>query len=282
VLGRPLLLDSIFFVAAAWSVVLVGSAIAQAIVASPRISTESVNAHLIRVGARVTSFTLAILIVVEGARSLGIPVVGVVAGLGVGGLAIALAAQPTIENFIAGLTLFADRPVQIGDFCRFGEQVGTVEEIGLRSTRVRTLERSVLTVPNAEFSRLQLDNLTQRDRILFRATLNLRLETTAGQLERVLGGVRELLLGDESVDPEPARVRLISVGPHSLDLEIFAYVKTADWNEFLGIREGLLVRILHEIEEAGTALAPPAHTAYLRGGDPAAVAGANAPGAISS
>ena len=258
------LLDSIFFVAAAWGVVLVGSVIAQAIVASPRIATESVNAHLIRVGARITSFALAILIVVEGARSLGIPVVGVMAGLGVGGLAIALAAQPTIENFIAGLTLFADRPVRIGDFCRFGDQLGTVEEIGLRSTRVRTLERSLLTVPNAEFSRLQLDNLTSRDRILFKTKLNLRLETSAEQLERVLAGVRTLLLGHESVDPEPARVRLVDVGPHSLDLEVFAYVKTADWNEFLAIREELFVSILRQVEEAGTALAPPAHTAYLR------------------
>jgi MscS family membrane protein len=261
-------LNGIFFLAAAWSVVLVGSVIAQTIVSSPRIQHETVNAHMIRVGARILSFSLAVLIVVEGARSLGIPVVGVMAGLGVGGLAIALAAQPTIENFIAGLTLFADRPVGIGDFCRFGEQLGTVEEIGLRSTRVRTLERSLLTIPNAEFSRLQLDNLTHRDRILFRSRLNLRLETTAEQLERVLSSVRELLLGDDRIDEDPARVRLVAVGPHSLDLEVFAYVKTRDWNTFLGIQEELYMGILRVIEEAGTALAPPAHTTYLRSDAP--------------
>lgn len=139
-----------------------------------------------------------------------------------------------------------------------------MESIGLRSTRIRTLERSVLTVPNSQFSRLQLDNLTGRDQILFRTRLNLRLETSTDQLQRVLDGVKQLFLGHDLVNDVPARIRLVAAGPHSLDLEIFAYLRTNSWNEFLGIREELLMSILSLVEAAGTALAPPARTTYLR------------------
>lgn len=256
------LLDSIFFLAAAWGVLLGARLLIDTMRASPHKRLEPLNAQFAQMGLRLAS--LAAVVVLFGAwlSSLGVPVLGVLAGLGIGGLAIALGAQRTIENFFGAFTIFADRPVRIGDVCRFGDKIGTVESIGLRSTRIRTPERSVLTVPNAEFARFQLDNLGRRDRLLFKATLNLRLETTTEQLERVLTRVREVLLGHEAIDEDPARVRLVAIGPHSLDLEIFAYVRTRDWNEFLAIREALLMRILHEVEEAGTALAPPARIQY--------------------
>lgn len=261
------LLDSVFYLAAAWAVLLVGRIVTDTILSSTRIKGESVDANLVRLAMRIVSFLIAVYVIIEGARAQGVPVVGVIAGLGVGGLAVALAAQSTIENFIGSITIFADRPVRVGDFCRFGDQIGTVEHIGLRSTRIRTLERSIVTVPNAEFSRLQIDNLTKRDQILFKTILNLRLETTADQLQRILDRVRELLLENESVDDDPARIRLVTVGPYSLDLEIFAYIETSDWTEFLTIRQDIYMDILRVIEEAGTALAPPAETHYVRSGD---------------
>jgi MscS family membrane protein len=264
------LFSSVLYLAAAWSVMVLGSVVADAMLSSPAIEPQGIDTQLVRMGARIASFLVAVVVVAEGARAQGIPVVGLIAGLGIGGLAVALAAQSSIENFIGSLTLFADRPVRVGDFCRFGDKLGTVEQIGLRSTRIRTLDRSILSVPNAEFSRLQIDNLTRRDRILFQTTLNLRLETSSEQLQQVLTRVRELLLRHGAVDPEPARIRLVSVGPQSLALEIFAYVKTTNWDEFLAIREQLFLQLLQEVEQAGTALAPPAHTAYLRSADPPA------------
>ena len=234
-----------------------------AIVSSPRIDPQSVDASLVRIAARLVSLVLAVLIVVEGARMLGLPVMGLIAGLGVGGLAVALAAQSTIENFIGSITVYADRPVRVGDFCRFGEEVGTVEQIGLRSTRIRTLGRSVMTVPNAEFSRLKLDNFSLRDSNLFRTTVSLRYETTPQQLRDVLAGVRKLLLEHPRVLEDPARVRLVEFGSHSFQLEVFAYVNSSDWNEFLGIREELLLQIADAVEAAGTRLAVPAQTTYL-------------------
>jgi MscS family membrane protein len=256
-------LRGVMVLAGAWLTMLIGGATAQAIVNSPRVDPQSVDASLVRIAARLISLAVAVLIVVEGARTLGLPVMGLIAGLGVGGLAVALAAQSTIENFIGSITIYADRPVRVGDFCRFGEEVGTVEQIGLRSTRIRTLGRSVMTIPNAEFSRLKLDNFSLRDSNLFRTTVSLRYETTPRQLRDVLAGVRKLLLEHPRVLEDPARVRLVEFGRHSFQLEVFAYVDSSDWNEFLGIREELFLQIADAIEAAGTRLAVPAQTAYL-------------------
>lgn len=152
-----------------------------------------------------------------------------VAGLGVGGLAIALAVRPTLENIIGGLTLFADQPVRVGDFCAYGDKIGTVEEIGLRSTRIRSLERTIVTIPNAEFSRMQLINYTRRDMMLYKFILDLRYETTPDQLRYVLAKIREMLLGHPKVTPDPARIRFLEFGAYSLNLEVFAYVDSQDW-----------------------------------------------------
>jgi MscS family membrane protein len=114
-------------------------------------------------------------------HSFGVNVIAVLAGLGVGGVAVALAAQKTLENFIGGITLYADQPVRVGEFCRFGGTVGTVEEVGMRSTRVRTLDRTVVTIPNAEFSNLQIEHFAGRDRIWYHPTIRLRYETTPDQ-----------------------------------------------------------------------------------------------------
>jgi MscS family membrane protein len=195
--------------------------------------------------------------------TLGVNVTAAVAGLGVGGIAVALAAQKTIENLFGGITLFADQPVRVGDFFRFGDQVGTVEEIGLRSTRVRTLDRTVISVPNAEFSNLHLENFAKRDRMRLFAMIGVRYETTPEQLRYILVEVRKLLYAHERVTPDPARIRFVGFGAYSLDLEIFAYVDTSDWNDFLGVREDIYLRIMDIIEASGTGFAFPSQTLYL-------------------
>lgn len=194
---------------------------------------------------------------------LAIPYEGLIAGLGVGGLAMALAARNTVENFIGGLTLFADKPLEVGDFCRFGDKLGTVEHIGLRSTRIRSLDRTVISIPNAEFVNLHLENFGRRDRMLVRCTLQLRYETTPDQLRHVLTRLRQLLIGHPRVLEDPVRVRLIGFGASSLDVEVFAYVDSADWGEFLGIREDLFLRIIDVVEESGSGFAFPSQTVYM-------------------
>jgi MscS family membrane protein len=196
-------------------------------------------------------------------NSLGVNVTAVVAGLGVGGIAVALAAQKTIENLFGGVTLFADQPVRVGDFCRFGDMVGTVEEIGLRSTRIRTLDRTLVSIPNAEFSQLHLENFAKRDRIRLYTVIGVRYETTPDQLRYLLAHLREMLLAHPMISPDPARVRLVAFGAYSIDLEVFAYARTSDWNEFLAIREDIYLRTMDIVEEAGTGFAFPSSTTYI-------------------
>jgi MscS family membrane protein len=214
-------------------------------------------------GQRFTKAVIVLIAVLSVLGTLGVNVTAAVAGLGVGGIAIALAAQKTIENLFGGITLFADQPVQVGDFFRFGDQVGTVEEIGLRSTRVRTLDRTVISVPNAEFSNLHLENFARRDQMRLWTMIGLRYETTPEQLRYVLARLRQVLLAHPRITDDPARVRFVGFGAYSLDLEVFAYADTSDWNEFLQIREDVYLRFMEAIKEAGTGFAFPSSTTYI-------------------
>jgi len=186
----------------------------------------------------------------------------ILAGLGVGGLAIALAAQKTIENLFGGVAVITDRPVAVGDFCRFGNQVGTVEDIGLRSTRIRTLDRTVVTVPNAEFSAMILENFSKRDKMWFHLTLNLRRDTLPNQVRNLLASITQALKEHSKIEIGPLPVRFVGVGTYSLDLEVFAYVLTPNYDDFLQIQQELLLWILDAVQAAGTALAVPTQ-AYL-------------------
>jgi MscS family membrane protein len=210
--------------------------------------------------AKVTLLGLALLAVLQ---NVGVNITGILAGLGIGGLAVALAAQKTVENVFGGITLILDQPVRVGDFCRFGERVGTVEEIGLRSTRIRTLDRTVVAVPNAEFVTLHLENFTRRDRIWLKTTIGLRYETTPDQLRHVLVEVRAMLYAHPRIDPAPARIRFVGFGAHSLDLEIFAYVQTTSYDEFLAVQEDIYLRIIDIVAASGTGFAFPSQTLYL-------------------
>ena len=192
----------------------------------------------------------------------GVHVTALIAGLGVGGIAIALAAQKTVEHLFGGVSLVVDQPVKVGDFCRFGNQVGTVETIGLRSTRIRTLERTLISVPNAELATLQIENFAKRDQVWLSTTFGLRRETTPDQVRYVLVRVRELLYAHPMIDPDAARVRLVGFGSDSLQVEIFAYVRTRDYNQFLAVREDVYLRILDILAESGTGLALPSMTLH--------------------
>jgi MscS family membrane protein len=204
--------------------------------------------------AKLALFLIAILAVVS---AWGYNTGTILAGLGVGGLAIALAAQKTIENLFGGISVIGDRPVLVGDFCRFGTHIGTVTDIGLRSTRIRTLDRTIVSVPNSQFSTMELENYSARDKIWFHVTLNLRRDTTSDQLLQVLSSVQEILKQHSKVEVGDIPVRFVGIGTYSLDVEVFAYVTTSDYDVFLGIQQELLLKMLQAVERAGAALAVP-------------------------
>jgi len=196
-------------------------------------------------------------------RAVGVNLTAGLAALGIGGLAVALGAQKLLENLIGSVTLIADHPMRVGDFCRIGNDMGTIEEIGIRSTRIRTLDRTALTIPNGELSSLHIENLTQRDRYWFHPTLNLRYETTADQIQSVLDSLRLMLIAHPKVEKESMRVRLVGLSTYSLDVEIFAYVFSAEYAEYLEIQEKMLLECMDIVESAGTGFAFPSQTLYL-------------------
>jgi MscS family membrane protein len=218
---------------------------------------------MVPLGSKAAKVLVIALSVIATLQNVGMNVTGILAGLGIGGLAIALAAQKTVENLFGGITLILDQPVRVGDFCRFGDRVGTIEDVGLRSTRVRTLDRTVVSVPNGQFSALPLENFSARDRIWFHPKIGLRYETTPDQLRYVLVEIRTLLYAHPMVDPDPARIRFVGFGDSSLDLEVFAYVRTADYGEFLAVCEDLYLRIMEIVAASGTGFAFPSQTLYM-------------------
>jgi MscS family membrane protein len=177
----------------AWCAIRVGEAIAELIILSPRVEPESIDASLVRTVSRLICITAASWILLYGLSRLGLAVFHLLTGLGVVGLALSLAAKPTVENIIGGLTLFADRSVKVGEYCRFGNTAGTVLHIGLRSTKIEALDRTVISIPNAEFSQMQIVNVTRRNGSLMQKTLSLRYETTGDQLRWILASVRDVL-----------------------------------------------------------------------------------------
>jgi len=221
------------------------------------------GAGVVNVINRVVKALLGCIAIIGLLQAFGFNVTGLLAGLGIGGVAIALAAQKTIENLFGGLTVMADKPVRIGDFCRFGDKSGWVEDIGFRSTRIRTLDRTILSVPNSEFSAVQIENLAERDRMRLFATLGLRYETSPDQLRAVLAEMRKILIGHPKVTADQLRVRFSGFGASSLDVEVNAYVMTADAAEFNAIREDVFLRFMEAVRDAGTGFAFPSQTVYL-------------------
>lgn len=254
-----------FWIAVAWLFYgLVGLAL-EWVIATPYISDTSVDANLLRLISRVISAIGVVLILLFGANEIGIPALGLLAGASVGGLVVGLAAQPTIENLIGGMTLFADKPFAVGDFVGFGEDNGTVEEIGPRSTRIRKLNGTQLTVPNSDIVQARISNFTERSNALFLHTIGLRYETTIEQIEWLVAEIREELRDHPKVerDDDMPRVRLAAFGASSIDVEARAYVATTSIHEFMAVQEQLLAMIMRLVGRAGTSLAFPSTTAYL-------------------
>jgi MscS family membrane protein len=193
----------------------------------------------------------------------GVNLTAALAGLGVGGIAIALAAQKTLENVIGGISVIFDQTVGVGDRVKVCDKNGFVEDIGLRSTRIRTDDRTVVSVPNGQLAMVILENFSLRDKFWFHHALRLRYETSASTMRAILDGVKTHLAQDTRVERGTVRVRFITFGASSLDVEIFAYIFARDWPQFLEIQQELLLDIMENVQRAGASMALPSQTVYL-------------------
>jgi len=186
------------------------------------------------------------------------------AGVGIAGVAVALGAQKSVENLLGAVFLLTDRVLAVGDFCRVSDRDGWIEDITLRSVRLRTLDQTLLSVPAGLLSQGSIENYTTRGKILLQTVLRLRYGTTCEQLHVVLEDVRQLLAQHPSIEKEGARARLTSFGAQAIEIELFAYVLTADYAAFLEIRESLLLQVAHIVESSGSAFAVPTQFIYMR------------------
>jgi MscS family membrane protein len=215
---------------------------------------------MLRLARRVVDLLIIFVGVLVITHYFGLNPSAALAGLGVGGIVVAFAAQKTLENVIGGVSVIFDQTVRAGDLIKVGQTLGTVQDIGLRSTRIRTLDRSVVSVPNGQIANMTLENLSSRDKFWFHPILSLRHGTTAPQMSSVLDRIRTLLQENKYLESDTIRVRLLRFGPTALDVEVFAYVLTWEWTEFLEVQEGLLLRIIECIESAGVQIALPQQT----------------------
>ncbi len=209
---------------------------------------------------RLTRIVMLLIAFVAAMALFGINVKTTLAGLGIGGLAIALAAQKTLENILGGVSLLMDKAVHVGDFCQIGDRLGTVEDIGLRSLRLRTLDQNLLVVPNGLLAQMQFENMKARPKLLIDQNFSLRIETTVEQLR---SHVQSMLDEHPSIESGPSRIRVNDFAGAAFELELFAYAKTGDWVAFTAIRQDVILKIAEIVEAAGTRFAAPTRLTYL-------------------
>jgi MscS family membrane protein len=219
---------------------------------------------LMLLGERVVK-VLVVMIAVFGLLALaGIDPTTALAGVGIAGVAVALGAQKSIENLVGAIFLLTDRALAVGDYCRVADREGWIEDITLRSVRLRTLQQTLVSIPAGLLSQGSIENFTTRGKILLQSILRLRYGTTAEQLQTILSGIDRILAEHPIVEKESARVRLVEFGPQAVELELFAYIATSDMTTFLKVREHLLLRVAAIVESSGSAFAAPTQFIHMR------------------
>ena len=218
---------------------------------------------LLLLGERLAKVLVLVIAVIAILTIVGVNTKTALAGLGIGGVALALGAQKTVENLLGGVFLLSDRALAVGDTCSISNRIGVVEDITLRSVRLRTLEQTLLSIPAGTLSQSSVENFATRAKILVQTTLRVRYGTTAEQLRSILTGIRRLIAENPKIETESSRVRLVNFGERAVEIELFVYVLTADFLEFLAIREDLLLQAVAVVESSGSGFAQPTEFVYL-------------------
>jgi MscS family membrane protein len=218
---------------------------------------------LLPLGRKLAKILLLAIGLVSVLNELGFQVASLLAGLGIGGIALALAAQKTVENLFGSVAIGVDQPFRVGDFVKVDDVMGTVETIGMRSTRIRTLDRTLVTFPNGKLADTKAETFAVRDRMRLVVHLGLSYGTTATQMRAVLAGVEAALLAHPRVWPEGVSVRFVDFKDSTLDVEVMAWFQLTDWGAFTRERQELYLRFMQIVEEAGASLAFPTRTVHV-------------------
>ncbi len=231
-------------------------------------STRPSSKALLPLGGRITKVAVVAVGAVTIVSSLGYPVASILAGLGIGGLAVALAAQKTFENLLGAFAIGIDQPFREGDFVHIDDFVGTIESIGLRSTRIRTLDRTLIAIPNGQLAEKRLESFAERDRIRLFVTLGVLYETSATQMRGILADIIATLRANPKVWPDAVIARFAGFGASSLDVEVMCWFNTTDYDEFCALRTATFLQFMEVVEKHGSGFAFPTRTLHFGSGAP--------------
>jgi MscS family membrane protein len=218
---------------------------------------------LMLLGERLIKAAIFVMAVFFVLSVLGFNLTTALAGVGIGTLAIGFGAQQTIANLFGGVSVLGDEVIRVGDVCKFGDRTGTVEDIGLRSTRVRTEERTLLSIPNGTVATINVENLSRRDKILFKTVLALHTDSTPEHVRAVIAEIIRVLKDNRKIESSSMRVRLMELTASAINIELACYVLTQDFDEFAAVREDVLLRIMDFVENSGASLASSSQRLYL-------------------
>jgi MscS family membrane protein len=255
--GKAILIAMAF-----WAVFDLCKAVAETVIASPRtrIKEESIDATMWRIGSRILGFLLGVAILIRGMQVLGADVVPLLAGLGVGGLAVALAARETLTDVFGSLMILADRPYRIGHWVVIGDKEGTVQSIGIRSTRIRTFYDSVLTIPNSKAVSSIVDNMGMRSYRRVKTHVGIRYDTPPERIEAFLEGIKRIIQTNPTTRKDYFHVVLNDFGPDHLVVLLYFFVKVPDWSAELVERQRIFLEIIRLADSLGVAFAFPTQT----------------------
>jgi len=210
---------------------------------------------------RILVLMLGILFILE---NFGYDITSLLAGLGLGGLAFALAAQDTVSNIFGSITVFSDKSFQLGDWISIGDVEGTVEDIGFRSTRIRRFDQALVTVPNSQFIKGGVVNYSARKKRRIEFYLGVTYGTSVRKIKEVVEGIKKIIEEDDKFDHSFYMVKFTDFGAYSLNIYVYCFTKTTVWADFLTVKGELNLKIMELVEELGVEIAFPSQTIYLK------------------
>ena len=254
---------SVFYLALTWLAWVTGGAIASTVIAQEHLLASSIDSQLIRLVLRLITFIASVAILIVGADQIGLPAYSVLAGLGVGGLAVALAAQQTIANLIGSLIIMFEKPFAVGDFIKLKDTEGVVESVGFRSTRIRTLYNSLVSIPSSQIVSSTIDNMELREYRQIKIDLSLTYDTPIEKIKAFIDGIKQILAAHPDTRKDNAQVFFYRFGASSLDILLNFFIKVPDRATELSEQQRIFLDILRLAETMDVQFAFPTQTLHI-------------------
>ncbi|EMI22540.1 membrane protein containing Mechanosensitive ion channel MscS domain protein [Rhodopirellula maiorica SM1] len=260
--------DMVFLLAVLALIVRASSRVAESIIALPHISPTGLDANLIRIIGRVLGIVAAVIVFLEGGRHLGFPVTTLIASAGIGGLAIALSAQGLIKGLFGTVTILLDKPYRVGERIQVNGHDGYVEEIGLRSTKIRALTNHIISIPNDQMADAEIENIGKRQNIRRRSELFIPIDTPRKQVEAAIECIRRILDNHEGMDPDfPPRVFFADFTPNAFRIEIVYWYTPPDFWKYMAFSERVNLEIFTAFEQRDIQFSLPFRHSYWKHDD---------------